>query len=40
MGKRSKIRMQESRLKISGGRSSDSGLESRNGEVSRADKTT
>jgi len=39
MGQQSKIRMQESRVKISCRRLSDRGKESRNGKVSRADKT-
>jgi hypothetical protein len=38
-GEQSKIRMQESRVKISGRKVTDRGKESRNGEVSRADKT-
>jgi hypothetical protein len=38
-GERSKIRMQEFRVKISGNKTSDSSMESRNGKVSRARKS-
>jgi hypothetical protein len=38
MGKQGKIRMQQLGVEISGRKISDSGQESRNGRVSRADK--
>jgi hypothetical protein len=40
MGERSKIRMQDSRVKLSGRKISNSSKDSRNREVSRADRTT
>jgi hypothetical protein len=39
MGQESKIRMQDSKVKISRGKISNGSKDSRNGEVSRADRT-